>query len=177
MSGPEQHEITIHRYPERVTVECSCKMILVASTNPAIPWAEVSLAVADHLRPQAEAMLKELLKVISVKDILKTVRAARKKLSPAALVAGCPAGASQPPGNLPALQRGSGYASQAAVAPHHPGEERLRFSRLSPGPVPVESLAALADRDPAFLVVPDHVASCHPRDCPDQLSLLPCLMT
>lgn len=77
-----EHEIAIIRYPERVTLECSCKMILLASTNAVIPWEQASLAVMEHLRPQAEMMMKELLKMISVRDILKAIR--KKLLYPGA---------------------------------------------------------------------------------------------
>lgn len=81
-----EHEITIIRYPERVTLECSCKMILLASTNAVIPWEQASLAVMEHLRPQAEAMMKELLKMVSFKDIIRTLRTIRKLSSADRLV-------------------------------------------------------------------------------------------
>lgn len=82
-----EHEITLDldyplpEDPGRLIVTCSCGEILWIEPVP-VEWVKVSLAVAEHLRPQAEMMMKELLKMISVRDILKVIR--KKLLYPGA---------------------------------------------------------------------------------------------
>ncbi len=76
-----KHEITLlpeKTLGEELQADCSCGQVIGIFPFP-VKWAEVSAAVAEHLRPQAEAMMKELLKVISVKDIIKMIRVMRKK--------------------------------------------------------------------------------------------------
>jgi hypothetical protein len=86
-----EHEITLDLdYPQpedpgELIVTCSCGEILWTGPCP-VQWAKISLAVAEHLRPQAEAMMKELLKMVSFKDIIRTLRTIRKLSSADRLV-------------------------------------------------------------------------------------------
>lgn len=77
MSG---HEITLNRgcsqpgeHDELFAICSSCDKAIWTGSFPA-KWHEVALAVAEHLRPEAEAAVKEMLRAMSVKDILKAVR-------------------------------------------------------------------------------------------------------
>ncbi len=54
-------------------VTCSCGEFSWTHTLP-VKWTDISFAVAEHLRPQMEEVTRELLKMISVKDIIKMIR-------------------------------------------------------------------------------------------------------
>jgi hypothetical protein len=76
------HEMTLDVNPSVVAVRCSCGVTVfslprrlggMVSVSTQIPWNDLSLAVAQHLQPEIDGMVRELLRKISVRDIIREI--------------------------------------------------------------------------------------------------------
>jgi len=78
-----KHEITLNRGIDRqghdgLLVTCSCDEVIWTGPFP-VKWDEISRVLVEHLRPQTEQMIKDVMKQFSVRDMLKAVRMMGKK--------------------------------------------------------------------------------------------------
>jgi hypothetical protein len=73
------HEMTLVTDTGQTRVTCSCGQAVFSHDNTGIsivtriPWNDLSLAVMEHLRPEADQIIRDLLRKISVKDIIREI--------------------------------------------------------------------------------------------------------
>jgi hypothetical protein len=64
----------------RIALRCrTCGKTLFRSQAPEVPYEDVLAAITMHLAPRMEEMARELLREISVKDIIRGLRLLRRK--------------------------------------------------------------------------------------------------
>jgi hypothetical protein len=72
------HEMTLVTDIGETSLTCSCGVTVFrqpggASLVTRIPYSEVSLAAAAHLQPEMDTILRDLLRKISVRDIIRDI--------------------------------------------------------------------------------------------------------